>query len=401
MRRYCFTGCKCSGALCFYSSVPGASGVNKHMVAQQWLGSRLSLLCVCSLILVFIQFGSELPDLKGGQDAQSEGSILPTTVNQITVTNLGCQPMTSKSRTSAECFAERLRACPTPREMAPRMTPLQLDPDGSPILSMTGATCPYYFLAGSCVRTGMAVEFGTWLGGSLRCIGAGVAQTREANRVYGFDRFRAGQHGNFKKLRFPNGSRWAKQLRLEGENFNSQPLFEWYTKAVYHNTQGVRIGDLNQGKAHILASVGPGRIDLWTTDAAKDYNYVIKQLMIVKDRLSVGSLIILADFYVCNQEHGQVPYVYRELVGPGYFELLGVLEGNSHAIFGLRRKLPKLSDNKPDRGSCRSWDPVLQHAKDDASRLFAVSGETQMARSQALAIRLKCLDKTFRGFVCS
>merc|ERR1712029_986787 len=58
---------------------------------------------------------------------------------------------------------------------------LTVDSEGNNVATMTVLTCPRYTLAGSSIRDGLVVEFGTWAGSSMRCMGGGLNQTGKHN----------------------------------------------------------------------------------------------------------------------------------------------------------------------------------------------------------------------------
>jgi len=271
-------------------------------------------------------------------------------------------------------FRQALGACLPARVNASH---LLVDPDGHPVISMTRRTCPLYFLAGASVIDGSAVEFGTWAGGSSRCIAAGVNLTGKEDRFFGFDAFQPGLNAaNMKKmLALAAGNRFEAEIRRVRFAFDMRKMFLFNTQSVYPTTVAVR-ADFSRNLPQLQKHLGRRRLDLWTTDAAKTWAEVANQLNAVRSFLNVGALIILGDFFYVEHDTSrlpdQIPGVYHYLV-PEFLEFLAFCPGNAHGFFGLKQHLPSLNPKLAPAATLGKeyWKAVHAKALADLSRVYS------------------------------
>lgn len=278
-------------------------------------------------------------------------------------------------------FKMLLHACMPPENL--RIGHLKLDADGHKVISETPLACPLYFLAGASVTFGTAVEFGTFAGASMRCIAAGLNLTGRAGRAYGFDAFHTGLiKTNLQKLVDGAGqNRFSEEISQQGENFDLKKLFYFYTRDVYPSIQAVTAHFLKTSARDMRKGFENRQLDVWSTDSAKKWEDLARQLKIVSQYLEVGSLIILADFYQTQGNFGQAPYIYHhfiqgedfkspEVTGKiNYLELLATVD--THAVFGVLKPLPRIPTEMPmpGGGNDKLWKRVYRRAATDAFRV--------------------------------
>ena len=222
--------------------------------------------------------------------------------------------------------------------------PALLDNGGATLASMTPPpVCVMLYLAAVAVGgNGTVVEFGTWAGGSSRCIAAGLragaVPSTAPTVLYAFDFFLAG--GNWKNL---NRTRFAQQAQRERSQMDLLPIWHEYVSTVYTHLQ-LRRGDIHELGSN-PANWDQRPVDLFIDDSAKSGAEVSRDFVYVSPLLRVGSIAIFQDFFFCGRpkkvgDHcllGNPGFVYSRL-HPTYVRLL--YQYGSIAAFGIIRAIP-------------------------------------------------------------
>eukprot|EP00310_Coccolithus_braarudii_P000893 CAMPEP_0183374348 /NCGR_PEP_ID=MMETSP0164_2-20130417/114233_1 /TAXON_ID=221442 /ORGANISM="Coccolithus pelagicus ssp braarudi, Strain PLY182g" /LENGTH=450 /DNA_ID=CAMNT_0025551367 /DNA_START=145 /DNA_END=1497 /DNA_ORIENTATION=+ len=251
------------------------------------------------------------------------------------------------------------------------------DRDGQRLATMSAYACPLLYAAGAALADGLCVEFGTWAGGSLRCLAAGVNSTGHTGRVHGFDAFKLGFAGNTAKLRETRW--WANATMTRGgpDNYDLLPAFLFQTQDIYPS---VAAHKLNFNRARAVSHVLHGDVlDVFATDAAKTTRSLQTELSVVLPSLRPGALLIFADFfYLPNHESepqlgasNQVLWTFLRM--SAFMRPLAYV--GSYAFFGLVQVPPisSLNTSNQDTFSHSTCLAAVEKARHILHSLCAVS----------------------------
>ena len=160
--------------------------------------------------------------------------------------------------------------------------------DGSPVPEMARLTCKLLFLAGFSMQqdSGVAVEFGSWVGQSSSCIAAGLRTADLSKRLFCFDRFVYTDGNDL------IGTKWESWP----EDKSIRPIF----KAIVHRIDQTVVsikGDMSNLNVSKPTSWGGGAVGLFAIDSAKSYKEIIDQTSHgIWESIQVGGVVVMMDF---------------------------------------------------------------------------------------------------------
>lgn len=178
----------------------------------------------------------------------------------------------------------------------------------------TEAVCLPLILAGSALSNhGVAVELGTFVGFSSRCLGVGLNATGLEHRYYGFDTFDGIR--NYRKIR--DRMRWVKKYNPEYTEDNDSFFFLWklVMNDVYPTAKGTA-GFID----HISLNpsvLGHKPISIVSVDSAKNHRQWMQQMKGILT-LTKGTILILMDFTYVTSAVKAVYGCYRQFLFPVY-----------------------------------------------------------------------------------
>jgi len=178
----------------------------------------------------------------------------------------------------------------------------------------TEPVCLPLILAGAALESyGVAIELGTFVGYSSRCIGAGLNSTENENIFYGYDTF----NGSKNFVAIAGFMHWVDKYNPEftQENDNFLWLWDLVMRDVYPTAKGIA-GRIN--KDTLNPSVWDNKpIAMISIDSAKDHEILITQMGGILE-LKKGTIFVLMDFNYVPSLIKAVYGCYRQFLFPVY-----------------------------------------------------------------------------------
>ena len=257
-------------------------------------------------------------------------------------------------------------------------------PDGSKIPAQAWRHCKTLFLAASSTTgKGIVVEFGSWIGQSSRCLGAGINTTGYKEHLFSYDSYNNPiNHNKFMGSKYEND---------EIKDFQ----FIWYETVlpVYPSARSVK-GKID--KEHFDADLWPKKmIEVFAIDSAKTHKNFMNQAGLVWQYLAIGSVLCMMDF----AKTPQVELFYSEFVTNGSLELVSLDFCASPWTFIVKKPLDwsLVMNFNPWNRSEEQWHEIFNSINKDIDR---IAHQYKMTRESQINC-LKQLVKKRRDLVLS
>ena len=241
-------------------------------------------------------------------------------------------------------------------------------PDGSRIPAQAWRHCKTLFLAASSTTgKGVVVEFGSWIGQSSRCLGAGMNTTGYRGHLFSYDSYNNAI--NHQKLA---GTKYEK-MKFKDFRF----IWRETVLPVYPSGRSV-MGRID--KDHFDADLWPKKlVEVFAIDSAKTHRHFLDQAGLVWRYLAVGSVLCMMDF----AKTPQVEVFYAEFVADGSLELVSLDFCASPWTFIVKKPLywSRVKNFKPWNRSEDQWAEIFKGVNRDIdriARLYHMKSESEI-----------------------
>lgn len=246
--------------------------------------------------------------------------------------------------------------------------------DGSPIPEMARVTCKLLFLAGYAANqdSGVAVEFGSWVGQSSSCIAAGLRTAGLKRRLHCYDKY---TYTGGNALQGTKWKSWPQESSI-------LPIF----KEIVHRVDPTVVahrGDMSEKEVSNASTWGGGPVGLFAIDSAKSFQEVIDQTAHgIWEHIQVGGVVVMMDF---AKHANQVLSFYAIFVESGAMKNEYVAFTASPWAFSVQRNI-SAADLKtwPDVLKTREAPYILERARRQIIKDIKAAGIKQWAREDQI-----------------
>ena len=246
--------------------------------------------------------------------------------------------------------------------------------NGEKVPQMAANSCKGLFLAGYAmsINSGVAVEFGSWVGQSSSCLAAGMKSAGLIGKLHCFDIY--------------DKKRGKDKLDIKYQNMESVDVFHMLVDRI-DTTVNIHKGYIGVKEISGSQTWNNQNVGIFAIDSAKTYHHTIVQTEHgIWNLLQPGSIIFLMDF---SKVIHQVMIFYSQYVLNGDLQVEYIAFETSPWAFSIHKKL--------DRNKLLKWKEWLYRTDIDVDLILIETRKKILSDIEIMASRQKVSESSLNN----